>query len=115
MPSISFIYRLGNGLINYTGKYDINYLSDEHNGLYNEIMDVLYPGLNEFRIINNLPLIKKRKYIKIGILSSSTNDDWLNYTSNKEYKAFDFYYKSYENNNVSKTFVNGKLILYYSG
>ena len=114
MPIISFIYRLGNSLVNYTGKCDINYLSDDHDGLDNEVMDILYPGLNEFRILNNLPLIKKRKYIKIGILSYSSNNNYLNVTSNKEYKAFDFYYQSCEND-VSKTFVNGKLILYYSG
>ena len=113
MPSISFIYRLGNSLINYTGKFDINYISDDHIGLDNEIMNVLYPELNKYRSLNNLPLIKKRKYIKIGILSCSTNDDCFNYTSNKEYKAFDFYYQSYDT--FSKTFVNGKIISDYVG
>lgn len=103
MSFITFIYRIGNNPKTYYGKYNTNYISDDHNGLDSEVKHVLKKGINDYRIKNNMQKIKSK--IMIGILSLSS-DKIIPITSTKnEIKCFNFYYTY-----VNKVYINGKLI-----
>ena len=103
MPFITFIYKVGKNYKTYYGKYCFDYISDDHEGLDNEVKDILIKGLNEYRKKNNIQEIKSK--IIIGILSFSSNDIIPTYSSDNEIKCFDFYY-----NDDKKIYINGKLI-----
>jgi len=47
MPFITFIYRIGKKVFH--GKYITDYISDDHEGLDNEIKDIVISGINEYR------------------------------------------------------------------
>ena len=102
MPFITFIYKVGKNYKTYYGKYCFDYISDDHEGLDNEVKDILIQGLNKYRKNNNQKLQTK---IIIGILSFSSNDIIPTYSTDNEIKCFDFYY-NYDN----KIYINGKLI-----
>ena len=102
MPFITFIYKVGKNYKTYYGKYCFDYISDDHEGLDNEVKDILIKGLNKYRKKNNQKLKTK---IIIGILSFSSNDIIPTYSSDDEIKCFDFYY-----NDDNKIYINGKLI-----
>ena len=103
MHFITFIYKVGKNYKTYYGKYCFNYISDDHDGLDNEVKDILLKGLNEYRKKNNIQELKSK--IIIGILSFSSNNIIPTYSSDDEIKCFDFYY-NYDN----KIYINGKLI-----
>ncbi len=103
MHFITFIYKVGKNYKTYYGKYCFNYISDNHNGLDNEVKDIVIKGLNEYRKKNNIQELKSK--IIIGILSFSSNNIIPTYSSDDEIKCFDFYY-NYDN----KIYINGKLI-----
>ena len=103
MHFITFIYKVGKNYKTYYGKYCFNYISDDHDGLDNEVKDILIKGLNEYRKKNNIQELKSK--IIIGILSFSSNNIIPSYSSDNEIKCFDFYY-NYDN----KIYINGKLI-----
>ena len=67
MPFITFIYKVGKNYNTYYGKYCFDYISDDHEGLDNEVKDVLIKGLNEYRKKNNIQKLKSK--IIICILS----------------------------------------------
>ena len=103
MPFITFIYKVGKNYKTYYGKYCFDYISDDHEGLDNEVKDILIKGLNDYRKKNNIQKLKTK--IIIGILSFSLDNNIPTYSSENEIKCFDFYY-NYDN----KIYINGKLI-----
>ena len=105
MPFITFIYKVGKNYKTYYGKYCFDYISDDHEGLDNEVKYILIKGLNEYRKKNNIQELNKYRKIIIGILSFSSNQIIPTYSTDNEIKCFDFYY-NYDN----KIYINGKLI-----
>ena len=103
MPFITFIYKVGKNHKRYYGKYCFNSISDDHEGLDNEVKDILIKGLNEYRKKNNIQELKYK--IIIGILSFSSNHIIPTNSTHNEIKCFDFYY-----NYDDKIYINGKLI-----
>ena len=103
MTFITFIYKVGKNYKTYYGKYCFDNISDNHEGLDNEVKDILIKGLNEYRKKNNIKELKSE--IIIGILSFSSNSIIPTYSTDNEIKCFDFYY-NYDN----KIYINGKLI-----
>jgi hypothetical protein len=103
MPFITFIYKVGKNNKTYYGKYCVDYVSDDHEGLDNEVKYKLIEGLNEYRKKKNIKKIKSK--IMIGILSFSSNNIIPTFSTYNEIKCFDFYC-SYDN----KIYINGKII-----
>lgn len=103
MPFITFIYKVGKKCKTYYGKYCFNYISDDHEGLDNEVKDILITGLNDYRKKNNVQKLKSK--IIIGILSFSSNNIISTYSTDNEIRCFDFYC-NYDN----KIYINGKII-----
>jgi hypothetical protein len=104
MPFITFIYKVGKNYKTYYGKYCFDCISDDHEGLDNEVKYILEKGLNEYRKKNNIQKLKSKNII-IGILSFSSNQIIPTYSTDNEIKCFDFYY-NYDDN----IYINGKLI-----
>ena len=104
MQFISFIYRIGQNPKTYYGKCCFYSISDDHEGLDNEVKYYLKKGLNEYRKNKNIQNIKSK--IMIGILSLSSDEIIPTYSTNAEIKCFDFY-KTFD----GKIYINGKLIL----
>ena len=102
MPFITFIYKVGKNNKTYYGKYCFDYISDDHEGLDNEVKNILIKVLNKYRKKKNIPKLNTK--IFIGILSYSSDDIIPTYSSENEIKCFDFYC-DYDN----KIYVNGKL------
>lgn len=105
MPFITFIYRVGKNPKTYYGKCMFDYISDDHEGIDNEVKYILKEGLNEYRTQNNIPKIKS-KQLMIGVLSFSSNEIVPIYSTSAEIKCFDFY-KTYDGN----IYVNGKKLM----
>lgn len=103
MAFITFIYKVGKNNKRYYGKYCVDYMSDDHEGLDNEVKNILKKGLNVYRKKNNIQELKSK--IIIGILSFSSNNTIPTYSTDNEIKCFDFYC-GYDN----KIYINGKLI-----
>jgi hypothetical protein len=103
MPFITFIYKVGKNRKTYYGKYCFDYISDDHEGLDNEVKYILMKALNDYRKKNNIKELKAK--INIGILSFSSNNIIPTYSTNDEITCFDYYY-NYDN----KSYINGKLI-----
>jgi hypothetical protein len=103
MPFITFIYRVGKNPKTYYGKYCLDYISDDHDGLDNEVKYILKEGINEYRKQNNMPKLKSK--IMIGVLSFSSNQFIPTFSTNDEIKCFDFY-----RNYHGQIYVNGKII-----
>jgi hypothetical protein len=103
MPFITFIYKVGKKYKTYYGKYCFDYISDDHEGLDNEVKQILIKGLNQYRKKNNIQKLKTK--IIIGILSFSSHNIIPCDSTDNEIKCFDFYY-NYDN----KIYINGKLI-----
>jgi hypothetical protein len=104
MPFITFIYKVGKNDKTYYGKYCFDCISDDHEGLDNEVKYILKKGLNEYRKKNNIKELKSKNII-IGILSFSSNQIIPTYSTDNEIKCFDFYC-----NYDDKIYINGKLI-----
>ena len=102
MPFITFIYKVGKNPKTYYGKYCSEYISDDHDGLDNEVKYILEQSLNQYRKQNNKKIITK---LMVGILSFSSSETTPTYSTNNEIKCFDFY-KNYN----EQIYINGKLI-----
>lgn len=107
MTFITFIYKVGNNKKTYYGKYCTDYVSDDHEGLDNEVKYELIKALNKYRKQNNKKKIKSE--INIGILSFSSNNCIPTYSSDNEIKCFDFY-RDFYSDCENKIYINGKLI-----
>jgi hypothetical protein len=103
MTFITFIYKVGKNNKTYYGKYCFHSISDDHEGLDNEVKYVLKEGLNKYRRKHNLQKLKSK--IMIGILSFSSNNIIPTYSTVNEIKCFDFYCI-----NDNKIYINGKMI-----
>lgn len=103
MPFITFIYRVGKNPKTYYGKCCFDYISDDHEGLDNEVKYILKQGINEYRKQHNIQKIKSK--IMIGILSLSANKIIPTYSTDAEIKCFDFY-----KNEDEQIYINGKMI-----
>ena len=103
MPFITFIYKVGKNPKTYYGKCCFDYISDDHEGLDNEVKYILKQSLNKYRKQNNIQKIKSE--IMIGVLSLSANEIIPTYSTDNEIKCFDFY-KNYDD----QTYINGKMI-----
>ena len=66
MPFITFIYKVGKNNKTYYGKYCFDYISDDHEGLDDEVKHKLINALNQYRKKKNIPELKSK--IIIGIL-----------------------------------------------
>lgn len=103
MPFITFIYKVGKNSKTYYGKYCSDYISDDHEGLDNEVKYILKQSLNKYRKQNNIQKIKSK--LMVGILSFSSSETTPTYSTDNEIKCFDFY-KKYD----EQIYINGKLI-----
>jgi len=103
MPFITFIYKVGKNPKTYYGKYCFDYISDDHEGLDNEVKYILKQSLKQYRKQNNIQKIKSK--LMIGILSFSSNGNIPTYSTNDEIKCFDFY-----KNDDGLIYINGKII-----
>lgn len=107
MPSVTFLYRVGANPKVYYGKYVCGYISDNHEGLDKEVLPHLLKGINMYRQKRSLQPLKKNQ-VNVGILSCSTNRNYLDYSTKKEVDLFGFYYTCYKD--VIKIYMNGKQI-----
>lgn len=106
MPFITFFYRIGKRT--YYGKCDLERVSDDHEGLDDEVHPRVVKGIAAFREQQNLPPLTET--VRIGVLSLSFDHVIPTYSSEKEIEAFDFYYQE-DGHWRSKTYVNGKLVI----
>jgi hypothetical protein len=109
MHTISFIYRIDKTNQTYFGKYLTENISDNHDGLDTIIRPKLTYGLNKHRRLNNKNKLKQS--IFIGVLSYS--NAWIDFSSEREIKCFDFLYEQYktkEGVEVEDYWVNGQLL-----
>ena len=107
MPFITFIYRIGNNNKVFYGKYVCDYISDDHDGLDNEIEQALIDGINEYRKQKGVSKLNKK--VSIGVLSFSTSEYIPTYSSDAEIKCFDFYHIKHIIKK-DETYLNGKRI-----
>ena len=103
MPFVTFIYKVGNNKTIYYGKYCTDYISDDHEGLDEEVRYPLIMAINSYRQKNNIPKI--HNHVHIGILSFSSNEVIPTYSTMKEISCFHFYH-DYDKN----IYMNGKKI-----
>lgn len=101
MPFITFIYKIGNSNRIFYGKYACDCISDDHEGLDDVIRRDVVDGINQYREQSNMSKLKSRQ-ICIGVMSLSINGYIPSYSTDKETKCFDFYYR------YGETYVNGK-------
>ena len=101
MPFITFIYKIGNGSRIFYGKYACDCISDDHEGLDDVIRQDVVDGINQYREQSGLSKLKS-KQICIGVMSLSINGYIPSYSTGKEIKCFDYYYR------YGETYVNGK-------
>jgi hypothetical protein len=108
MPFITFIYRIGPNKKFFYGKYVCDDISDDHEGLDNEILPTVIDGINEYRKQKGLSKLLNKNF-SLGILSFSTNIYIPTDSSDNEIECFDFYHKSFIYRQ-DETYVNGKLL-----
>lgn len=104
MPFITFIYKIGKRTL--YGKYVCTYVSDDHEGLDDVIRPIVLKGVNVFRKQKGLSSIKN---IKVGILSFSVDSYAPCYSSEKEFKCFDFYCE--EDDRKKVMYMNGQHLI----
>ena len=90
MSFISFFYKIKDDTTKYYGKYCVDYISDDHNGLDIEVKYVLKTGLNRYREKNKQSKLKSND-IYVGVIAFSVNELIPTYSSNDEKSCFDFY------------------------
>ena len=103
MPFVTFIYKIGKSGRVFCGKYACAYISDDHEGLDDVIRRDVVDGINKYREQSNLSKLKSQQ-ICIGVMSLSTSRCIPTYSTDKEIKCFDYYYR------YGKTYVNGKIL-----
>lgn len=95
MSFITFIYRISEDPHTYYGKYAFNRISDDHEGLDHEIKNLLYRGYKMHRKNNGMCVLPFVSFT-VGILSYSSNKYIPVYSTEEEYKCFDFYCVEYD-------------------
>lgn len=86
MTFITFFYKIGKRT--FYGKYVTDVISDDHEGLDDEVRGMVLEGVNAFRKEKGLSPINE---VIIGVLSYSFDNFAPSYSSEKEVHAFDFY------------------------
>ena len=113
MHFITFIYKIKNINRTFYGKYVVEYISDDHDGLDNEIRPVVLYVINIYRTGKGLSILNNGD-LQIGILSFSFKGDFSTHSSNDEIECFDFYYESdysyYGHFTPAKMFINGNIV-----
>lgn len=104
MTFITFIYKVGQDSKTYYGKYCTDYVSDDHEGLDNEVKYHLMTALNKYNASNDNTEILESD-VSIGVISFSTNRYISTYSTDSEIECFDFYH-NYEN----EMYINGVLV-----
>lgn len=116
MLEITFIFKFNNEKNNKYGKILLRYLSDNHEGVDNEIKDIVENAINLYMTANLLSNINNLKIGIIGIIDgnlySSDNEisiyDLYIDCTNKEYKKHIYYYnneKGFLNESIKQSFV----------
>lgn len=108
MPFISFIYRFGRNSKTYYGKYATDYVSDDHEGLDNEVKSGLIHGLNKYRKQKGLSPLKS-KSLYVGVTSFSDSKYIPTYSSAQEIKCFDFYMIAHDYKR--ECYINGQQLI----
>jgi len=114
---ITFIFKLTNYPDKtFYGKYCTDYISDDHEGLDEEIKPYLLKGISEYqKLEQNPPLFPEeiKEQLHIGIISVSEHKYISIHSTDKERDCFDFYCKKFTiNHKKSLTmYVCGKLIV----
>ena len=88
MPFITFIYKIDKRT--FYGKYVVDFIIDDHEGLDEEIRPFVVEGINAYRKQKGQPPITD---VKIGVLSFSVDAYAPCYSTEKEIECFDFYCK----------------------
>ena len=102
MPEISFIYKLSDNLSKtYFGKICLPHLSDDHDGLDNEIKETVITCINLYRKSRGFGLVQD---VILGILGTTT--EWSSFG---ERKMFDMYIIKEITQNLY--FMNGQEIM----
>jgi hypothetical protein len=107
--TISFIYRIAKTSQTYYGKFLTDKMSDDHDGLDVIIRPKLTYALNRHRRLNNKGKLKQS--IFIGVLAYSNT--WMNFSTEREVKCFDFLYEQYTTKDgvdVEDYWVSGELL-----
>lgn len=104
MTFITFFYKIGKST--FYGKYVTDMISDDHEGLDDEVRGMVIKGVNAFRKEKGLAPIKE---VIIGVLSYSFDNFAPSYSSEKEVKAFDFYCDEL-NFKTCNIYINGTLM-----
>jgi len=105
MPFITFIYRVDDNPQTYYGKYCVESISDDHEGLDTEVKYVLIDGLKKYRHHAKNAEPREKIKVKVGILSFSSNRIIPTYSTDSDIEMFDFYY-TYD----AKIYINGKRV-----
>ena len=107
MPSITFIYRIGENRQLFYGKYVTDYISDDHEGLDLEVKPTLITSINKKRTQEGLEELSEEEF-QIGVISLFTDRFIASYSSQEEIKAFDFYCNYF--NYSKQVYINGMLV-----
>lgn len=106
---VTFLYKLPGESKTYYGKYVTTYLSDDHEGLDQEVKSILVGAINQWQEKQGFPRILQETEVILGILSFSFEHRIPVYSTDAEIAAFDFYYR--ENGWSSRqTYVHGVLV-----
>jgi hypothetical protein len=109
MPFITFIYKIEEEPRTYYGKYVAEYISDDHEGLDEEVKTYLLPSIDKYRDMHKLSVIKK---VFVGVLAFSEDNPSANNTptnsTEDEIECFDYYHQYF--NGEHKVYLNGSLI-----
>jgi len=88
MLEITFIFKFNNEKNNKYGKILLRYLSDNHEGIDNEIRDIVENAINLYMTSNLLSNINNLKIGIIGIIDGNL------YSSDNEISIYDLYIDS---------------------
>lgn len=99
---ITFIYRLEPAITVYYGKYFVDYLSDDHEGLDTEIKPDLEDALDLYRALHPTQYSTPYTSVTLGILSLSSHPYVGTWSTDAEIPLFG-YYRKYD----GTTFVHG--------
>jgi len=109
MPFITFMYKIGRNQRIFYGKFFADYISDDHDGLDNEVRYYLLRTINRYRQNKNSNIKLnpiKNENLKIGVISFSSHNFIPDNSSDEEIYFFD-YYKDYDD----KEYITGSRIL----
>ena len=104
MTFITFIYKIGNR--RFYGKYVFDYMSDDHEGLDDEIRPIVLKSINIYRQRKGLTPLTN---LSLGVMSISVDGYIPCYSTKKERYVFDFYYEEFDKfDNKGVVYINGQ-------